>query len=276
MQIITNDEALLRFMPNTFATVKVEATFFEKLVPFLESAEQWLIENFVGTPELLTEISADTSMHYNFSNIIVCHALMNAVPSLDLVLTPNGFGVVSNQNVAPASKERVQRLIASLESNRDINIEMLLKYLPTFECWRSSKPYEYFSSTMFPNFEILYMLGINAHMWQKYQELQPQIVSIELSLAEEYFSPEQMAVWRCSMASNMYLILHERSVVNAVRSQIADVLRDKPINHRLMTDCVNTIRRYPDSFPEWHRSATAELYTPKVFKNKKKSGGYWW
>ncbi len=85
-----------------------------------------------------------------------------------------------------------------------------------------------------------------------------------------------MAVWRCSMASNMYLILHERSVVNAVRSQIADVLRDKPINHRLMTDCVNTIRRYPDSFPEWHRSATAELYTPKVFKNKKKSGGYWW
>ena len=89
-------------------------------------------------------------------------------------------------------------------------------------------------------------------------------------------SREQMAVWRCSTASNMYLILHERSVVNAVRSQIADVLRDKPINHRLMTDCVNTIRRYPDSFPEWHRSATAELYTPKVFKNKKKSGGYWW
>ena len=72
------------------------------------------------------------------------------------------------------------------------------------------------------------------------------------------------------------LQLHERSVVNAVRSQIADVLRDKPINHRLMTDCVNTIRRYPDSIPEWHRSATAELYTPKVFKNKKKSGGYWW
>ncbi|WP_407401294.1 DUF6712 family protein [Sodaliphilus sp.] len=42
-----------------------------------------------------------------------------------------------------------------------------------------------------------------------------------------------------------------------------------------MTDCVNTIRRYPDSFPEWHRSATAELYTPKVFKNKKKNNGYW-
>ena len=103
MQIITNDEALRRFMPNTFATVKGEATFFEKLVPFLETSEQWLIENFVGTPELLTEIAADTSMHYNFSNIIVCHALMNAVPSLDLVLTPNGFGVVSNQNVAPLS-----------------------------------------------------------------------------------------------------------------------------------------------------------------------------
>lgn len=39
------------------------------------------------------------------------------VPSLDLVLTPNGFGIVSNQNVAPASRDRVARLIASLEKS---------------------------------------------------------------------------------------------------------------------------------------------------------------
>lgn len=26
----------------------------------------------------------------------------DAIPSLDLVLTPNGFGIVSNSNVAPA------------------------------------------------------------------------------------------------------------------------------------------------------------------------------
>jgi hypothetical protein len=25
----------------------------------------------------------------------------------------------------------------------------------------------------------------------------------------------------------------------------------------------------------WHQSATAQLYTPKVFENKKKSSAYW-
>ena len=38
-----------------------------------------------------------------------------AIPSLDLVLTTNGFGIVSNQNVVPASRERVDALISSLE-----------------------------------------------------------------------------------------------------------------------------------------------------------------
>ena len=40
-------------------------------------------------------------------------------------------------------------------------------------------------------------------------------------------------------------------------------------------DLVNTIRENESVFPEWHASATAELYTPSVFRNKKTSGGYW-
>ena len=41
------------------------------------------------------------------------------------VLTPNGFGIVSNQNVALASPHRLSRLLGSLETSRDIAIEQL-------------------------------------------------------------------------------------------------------------------------------------------------------
>ena len=41
------------------------------------------------------------------SRLVVADALRRAIPSLDIVLTPNGFGVVSTQNLAPASKPRV-------------------------------------------------------------------------------------------------------------------------------------------------------------------------
>ena len=40
-------------------------------------------------------------------------------------------------------------------------------------------------------------------------------------------------------------------------------------------DLVNIIREYEEIFPAWHTSDTAKLYSPAVFVNKKKSGGYW-
>ena len=46
----------------------------------------------------------------------ICNrAYWDTLPHLDLVLTPTGFGVVSNANVAPASADRVNRLRAHLE-----------------------------------------------------------------------------------------------------------------------------------------------------------------
>ena len=36
-------------MPNAFATVEGEAPFYEKILPWLEIAERWMLEQFVGT-----------------------------------------------------------------------------------------------------------------------------------------------------------------------------------------------------------------------------------
>lgn len=48
---------------------------------------------------------------------ICLRAAYDAVPQMDLVLTPTGFGIVSNQNTAPASRERVDAL--RLQLRRD-------------------------------------------------------------------------------------------------------------------------------------------------------------
>jgi hypothetical protein len=36
----------------------------------------------------------------------------------------------------------------------------------------------------------------------------------------------------------------------------------------------NFIRDNADSFPEWHNSDTAKLFSPPIFRNKKESPGY--
>lgn len=45
-------------------------------------------------------------------------------------------------------------------------------------------------------------------------------------------------------------------------------------NLRAHADIVNYIRLNPESFSEWHKSETAKMFAPPVFRNEKKASGY--
>lgn len=45
--------------------------------------------------------------------------------------------------------------------------------------------------------------------------------------------------------------------------------------HQTLTQIVELIRSNPEDFPQWHASATAQLYAPPIFENKKESKAYW-
>ena len=287
MMLITSDEQLRRLIPHVFATVEGEPTLFEKLTPFLESAEEWAKMHFV--PDDLFELTADLSataeteadtstvaaLCLSLEKAIVCEAYKNAIPSLDLVLTPNGFGIVSNQNVAPASKERVERLLASLEQERDRNIEQLLLRLPTIEGWEQSAQGKYFAATMFPFLGLCRRLAINEHLWDEYQHLHDRLIKIENVLAETYFSHEQMDVFRQHVVNQMRLCHPlEEQVIRSLQSLEMMLVSDMQVHNQSFYDLVNIIREHSDIFLAWHVSETAKLYSPAVFRNKKNSGGY--
>ena len=114
-RLIINDQQLRRYLPNAFDTVEGETPFYGKIMPWLDQAERCVMNQFIGS-DLAPELTAmpETEPLRTCANLVTVHeAFMRAVPSLDLVLTPNGFGIVSNQNVAPASPHRVARLLAS-------------------------------------------------------------------------------------------------------------------------------------------------------------------
>lgn len=69
---------------------------------------------------------------------VIARGFHDAVPHLDLVLTPTGFGVVSNQNVAPASADRVERLRQQMLRQSMDAYEDVLSILREFEEWHTS------------------------------------------------------------------------------------------------------------------------------------------
>ena len=66
---------------------------------------------------------------------VCARAAYEAAPQLDLVLTPTGFGVVSNQNTAPASRDRVAALRERLRQEKSSARDQLLYSLLRESDW---------------------------------------------------------------------------------------------------------------------------------------------
>ena len=305
-KIITSDEQLRRYMPNVFATAQGETRFFDRVLPWLETAERWLFSQFVGDGYADSFLALDESEPVRLTAVcVVTHeAMLRAVPSLDLVLTPNGFGIVSNQNVAPASRDRVARLIASLETSRDNSIEQLIAYLLREEEWYESTIRQWFTATLFPNIDLANLCGYNDHRWANYLGLRSKCIDLEQRIAEEFVSPEQLAVLREEVFSMSWDFSCEPSampnsfehcqgdaengrrhfsltaschtqIIERLRSVIVSALQGNTLNIQSLRDIVDFMRKHDEQFPEFRSSRTYKLFEPPIFENKKRNHGYW-
>lgn len=276
MKIITTDEELRSHLPNIIASVKGETPLIERLSLFLALAEDWVRTTFTS------ESTFNTICGYTESNpiriatarLVVADALRRAIPSLDIVLTPNGFGVINTSNIAPASKPRVDRLVGSMLSHRDDCIAALLPALVGASKWLASEQADFFGATLFPDLAIVDSVGgATGSKWEKYLELRSQVIDLEASLAEEWLSPELMSALR---AENLRSDLTEKRsvIVRQIQAQIVGYLKGGSFSSRRLADIVNYIRLNERDFKEWHSSETAKLFAPPVFRNVKKASGY--
>lgn len=276
MKLITTDAQLHAHIPNIIASVKGETPLIERLSLFLDLAEDWVKSTFTS------ESTFNTICGYTDSNpvkiltarLVVADALRRAIPSLDIVLTPNGFGVVNTSNLAPASKPRVDRLVGSMLAHRDDCIAALLPEIVGASKWLASDRADFFGATLFPDFSLIEATGsVQGSKWERYLELRSQVIDLEASLAEEWFSPELMSALR---SENLRGDLTEKrsEIVKQIKALVVGYLRSGSFISRRLADIVNYIRLNPESFSEWHKSETAKLFAPPVFRNEKKASGY--
>lgn len=278
MKIITNNATLLRLLPNVVTSVEGETPLYDKVHPWLVIAEQWVSDRFTGAA-VLDAIAADTdtTIWQQTAILIMSEAMRQAIPSLDVVLTPNGFGIVSNQNVAPASKERVERLIESMTAGRDLNIDYLLDSLSERADWLQTKQRDWFCQTLLqsPRDAELGVYGPEwtGNRWEAFIELRERARNIEAAIAERWVSEELMERLRQAIitpgspSEDTALALRLRDCVFAE-------LKGEPRRCRMLDRVVNYVRQRPEEYPEWAESDTARLFDPPVFRNEKNSKGY--
>ena len=275
-KIISTNEQLTALIPNTLISVKGETPLFDKLAPFLALAEDWVRNTFTSEPTYNTICGYTDSnpIRVATARLVVADAMRRAIPSLDVVLTPNGFATVGTQNLVAASKMRIDRLVGSMLTHRDDCIAALLPELPGTSKWLNSAQAAFFGATFFPDLSLIDALPpAQGSRWERWLSLRPQILDLEASLAEEWYSPELMAVLRRRNLAHTLADTDRRAVAD-IQAHILGYLRTGSFNSRRLADTLTYIRSHPDRFPEWHNSATAQLFSPPIFQNKKNSPGY--
>ena len=284
MLLITTNEQLTALLPNIAVSVEGETPLIEKLTPFLNAAEQWVCDTFLSSAMLADIINWDVAdkLRNTASQVIVYEAFRCSLPHLDVILTPNGFGIVSNTNIAPASKERISRLLDSLLDNRDAAIAQLLSILCKLPQWLSTEQAEFFRASMFPNTALANRFQrIAEGRWEQYNTLRLSLLPIEEHIATQYISEPLMATLRAQVQSGQFSTEKHKHICRVLQAVEVECLKDTTSTtlssqaHRTLTQLVELIRSNPEDFPEWHASTTAHLYAPPIFENKKDSKAYW-
>lgn len=180
MKLNLDNDRLRELVPNIIYEVDGETPLYYKILPWIELARQWLETELIGS------FQPEGELYSLAEKAIVYKALADAVPSLDLTLTPAGFAVINTDDRIPASKERIERLIASLYSFADDNIEQLCRSLHRQPEWRQSIVGMRFRSSFISDLGFVRRFRRDKDLLSTYKIVREIVMPFEQELAEKY------------------------------------------------------------------------------------------
>lgn len=189
--LIKSNDELRRYIANVVHEVDDETLLYDKMRPFIEQAQLSIERRFIG------DIALDDEQRQAACALVAIDAFYHAIPSLDLVLTPNGFGIVSSTNIAPASKERVDRLRASLVGTYDKWADNLLTALSLNERWRVSEVSLPFRRSLLWHLDDAAQFKRDGEtLYDAFMRVQPFALAFERSAQSDYLGGSLMALMR--------------------------------------------------------------------------------
>ncbi|MFG6385424.1 MAG: hypothetical protein K1V80_02955 [Muribaculaceae bacterium] len=274
MILMLDNERLQELIPNVIHEVKGETLLYNKLRPWLEQAKAWLEQHFLGDLEPEGQILCDAE------KIIVYKAFAMAVPSLDLSLSPSGFTVINTDGRAPASKERVERLIASINSFVDQNLDAFVFRLYSVPAWRTSNMGQWWLATFIPNLnEVWRYRGMSSDTMTTYRIMRSHALRFEQEVEENYLGSVLD-----ELRAQQYYLSEFTPLVSKIREAelryIGFHMRDQkakcPDEHEvwhLIRPVLEQMKSYPDIYTRW-QAEIGHRMKPEPFKNDVKGGYY--
>ena len=148
---------------------------YEKVEPqFLSTYDECKATVLGDVGTVAAEGGGNATLVQDVKRWVSIQAFLAVFRQLDLVLTPTGFGVVSTQQVAPASKQRVDALVGHLRDSALCAHGKLLTTLCRVEGWGASEQAQENIDNLFFDFRMLQKMqgpAVSHLEWQAAQRL---------------------------------------------------------------------------------------------------------
>lgn len=133
--------------------IQIDVNQFEQLLPFVAAASEDvftkmqpsfenhfddLIATVVGADAEQAVSTEDSPLQRYARGYVILATFLDSLHSHDIIMTDNGFGVVSNDNIAPASQARVDAMVHELAYRRDYALHNVVNRLRQVEGWADS------------------------------------------------------------------------------------------------------------------------------------------
>lgn len=257
--ILTTIEQFRAVVP----TVSKE-TQFSDLQPYCNSAEMWLKNNILGAmlyafvEALDNPADADIDLQKLCLNVLANHGYWDAIPFLDLVHTPSGFGVINNNNKAPASKERVERLREQCLIRRDNEVENLILFLEQnttyHDDWKGSPAYSVLTDCLIHTADEFKKYSSWNGTRKDFLLLKPKLIHLTRAKLEPVFS-KNLIEELIEAQRDGDLTADEKTVIDLLKHALGCLLdENKNIATAMATDALRFIDENPESFPVYTAS----------------------
>lgn len=197
---------------------------------------------------------------------ICARAYYEASAHLDLVLTATGFGVVNNDNVVPASADRVKALRDRLSRQMSDYYDEIKSAARYFEAWTTPANIRIYFGTLYWHTRFLRLLGIAEPMQGDLVEQRPAIMAAEAKL-RTLISPEFFTEL-CKAEATASTTEMQSEVIDLCREYVAAILRDHvPAGTVVWRDRILTY--LDDNLAEFPTYAASANYKANHFENYK-------
>ena len=246
---------------------------FEMIETYIKTATYEVAEKILGEAGVNAVNEGKNKMLVRFVKQLVCYdAFLPHFRSLDLVLTATGFGVVSTQDLTPASKARVDALKSQLDIERKRAECRVIQQLFSVEGWAAQRQRKLCVPTLFFDFDYLSeYAGVEAPTINDWRRVQPLIIEAD-GFIRSKIGNEQMDILLKKVASGSITAEEMTActtIMNIIGLHISGNPRAEKVYHASL---MNHIEAHLDVFTAYRDSDAYKTNHFKGYENTKESG----